>query len=218
MVNTCPHLIAEFFHKAPTNTLGGSRIHYPNGIPDNDVQPNKPNVCSIQTKQFPRVTSQNLHPSSSATKQKPSKNIAAPFPPVVPNFTFPICIYIRLFDTLRMASSSRVFSSYLRTLCSLPFRRSSPGIPLSSSFFIGKSGFGSLRLTSNLRKFECRTRASMAEIITPKSKGKVQVFDAEDELAVSLAKYTADLANKFSKEKDSFTVVLSGGSLIKSLR
>lgn len=51
-----------------------------------------------------------------------------------------------------------------------------------------------------------------------KGKGKVEVFDSEEDLSVSLAKYTADLADKFSKGKGSFTVVLSGGSLIKSLR
>lgn len=58
----------------------------------------------------------------------------------------------------------------------------------------------------------------MAETTTEKGKGKVQVFDTEDELAVSLAKYIADLSDKYSKERGFFTVVLSGGSLIKSLR
>lgn len=58
----------------------------------------------------------------------------------------------------------------------------------------------------------------MAETVTGKSKGEVQVFDSEEELAVSLAKYTADLSEKFCKERDAFTVVVSGGSLIKSLR
>ncbi|KAJ8554252.1 hypothetical protein K7X08_024930 [Anisodus acutangulus] len=47
---------------------------------------------------------------------------------------------------------------------------------------------------------------------------EVQVFDSEEELAVSLAKCTADLSDKFCKERDAFTVVVSGGSLIKSLR
>ena len=46
----------------------------------------------------------------------------------------------------------------------------------------------------------------------------VEVFVTEEELAVSLAKYTADLSDKFAKERGSFTVVVSGGSLIKSLR
>nr|XP_043631473.1 probable 6-phosphogluconolactonase 4, chloroplastic [Erigeron canadensis] len=47
---------------------------------------------------------------------------------------------------------------------------------------------------------------------------KVHVFDSEEALSVSLAKYTADLSEKYIKEKGSFTVVVSGGSLIKSLR
>lgn len=55
----------------------------------------------------------------------------------------------------------------------------------------------------------------MAEV---QSQANLSIFDSEDELAVSLAKYTADLSEKFVKERGSFTVVLSGGSLIKSLR
>lgn len=51
-----------------------------------------------------------------------------------------------------------------------------------------------------------------------KSKGKVEVFDSEEDLAVSLARYTADLSSKFIGERGAFTVVVSGGSLIKSLR
>lgn len=47
---------------------------------------------------------------------------------------------------------------------------------------------------------------------------KTAVFDSEEDLAVSLAKYTADLSEKFVKERGAFTVVVSGGSLIKSLR
>ncbi|XP_051121277.1 probable 6-phosphogluconolactonase 4, chloroplastic [Andrographis paniculata] len=62
------------------------------------------------------------------------------------------------------------------------------------------------------------TKASMAEIITPKSRGKVLVFDSDEDLATSLAKYTTDLATNLSQQKDSFTVALSGGSLVKSLR
>ncbi|XP_044461790.1 probable 6-phosphogluconolactonase 4, chloroplastic [Mangifera indica] len=57
----------------------------------------------------------------------------------------------------------------------------------------------------------------MAETYT-ENKNKVQVFDSEEDLAVSLAKYTADLSEKFCKEKGSFSVVLSGGYLIKLLR
>ncbi|EEF44157.1 6-phosphogluconolactonase, putative [Ricinus communis] len=53
---------------------------------------------------------------------------------------------------------------------------------------------------------------------TTEKKKVVEVFDTEEDLAVSLAKYTADLSEKFAKERGSFAVVLSGGSLIKSLR
>lgn len=47
---------------------------------------------------------------------------------------------------------------------------------------------------------------------------KVEVFDAEEDVAVALAKYVADLSHKFAKEKGIFTVVLSGGTLIDTMR
>jgi len=47
---------------------------------------------------------------------------------------------------------------------------------------------------------------------------QLMVFDQEEDLAVSLAKYTAELSDKFTIGKGAFTVVLSGGSLIKALR
>lgn len=50
------------------------------------------------------------------------------------------------------------------------------------------------------------------------SKRNLLIFDAEEDLAVSLAKYTADLSAKFAAERGAFTVVLSGGSLIYALR
>ncbi|XP_010525567.1 PREDICTED: probable 6-phosphogluconolactonase 5, chloroplastic [Tarenaya hassleriana] len=49
-------------------------------------------------------------------------------------------------------------------------------------------------------------------------KRRVEVFDGEEDLAVALAKYTADLSAKFCKERGAFTVVLSGGALIDWLR
>ncbi|XP_010940917.1 probable 6-phosphogluconolactonase 4, chloroplastic [Elaeis guineensis] len=62
--------------------------------------------------------------------------------------------------------------------------------------------------------------ASEAISTTAVAKGKQEllVFESEEELAVSLAKYTAELSEKFARERGAFTVVLSGGSLIKSLR
>ncbi|KAL3521695.1 hypothetical protein ACH5RR_019844 [Cinchona calisaya] len=74
----------------------------------------------------------------------------------------------------------------------------------------------------------CITKASsMAEVSTENNnfnsnnKGQVvekQVFESEEDLAVELAKYVAHLSDQFGKERGAFTVVLSGGSLIKSLR
>ncbi|XP_027085505.2 probable 6-phosphogluconolactonase 4, chloroplastic [Coffea arabica] len=43
-------------------------------------------------------------------------------------------------------------------------------------------------------------------------------FDTEDGVAVALARYIADLSERFIKEKGSFNVVLSGGSLIDTMR
>ena len=51
-----------------------------------------------------------------------------------------------------------------------------------------------------------------------KGEVKKEVFESEEDLAVSLAKYTAQLSDKFCKERGALTVVLSGGSLINSLR
>ncbi|KAK1325249.1 hypothetical protein QJS10_CPA01g02495 [Acorus calamus] len=58
----------------------------------------------------------------------------------------------------------------------------------------------------------------MAEASIRSEKPKHIVFKGEEELSKSLAKYTADLSEKFVRERGAFTVVLSGGSLIKSLR
>ncbi|XP_009612706.1 putative 6-phosphogluconolactonase 4, chloroplastic [Nicotiana tabacum] len=53
---------------------------------------------------------------------------------------------------------------------------------------------------------------------TQKGKKTVLKFDSEEDVANALAKYTADLSDKFIKDKGSFTVVLSGGTLIDSMR
>lgn len=54
--------------------------------------------------------------------------------------------------------------------------------------------------------------------IGKEEKKRVEIFDLEENLAIDLAKFTADLSDKFCKERGAFTVVVSGGSLIKSLR
>ncbi|KAF7830767.1 putative 6-phosphogluconolactonase 4, chloroplastic [Senna tora] len=59
-------------------------------------------------------------------------------------------------------------------------------------------------------------KASMADTAKSDNK-KVEVFE-KDDLAVSLAKYVADLSNKFTKERGAFTLVLSGGSLMDHMR
>ncbi|RVW14547.1 putative 6-phosphogluconolactonase 4, chloroplastic [Vitis vinifera] len=105
-------------------------------------------------------------------------------------------------------------------------RRSQPSIPLISPLVAQKPRSCTLALRSkgvplicsNPKKFRARTRSSMAEVTADNGKGKVKVFDSEEEVAVGLAKYTADISNKITNEKSSFTVVLSGGSLIHSLR
>ena len=78
----------------------------------------------------------------------------------------------------------------------------------------------SLSLVSDKRLSHCcsvsssRTRVSMAT----KGEVKKEVFESAEDLAVALAKYTAQLSDKFCKERGAFSVVLSGGSLINSLR
>ncbi|GAB4858592.1 hypothetical protein Ancab_010065 [Ancistrocladus abbreviatus] len=125
-----------------------------------------------------------------------------------------------------MALSSRTFCfpipshlkhTYARSTIFFPF--TPPRIsfhnaikPLNSPLSL----LGGLRLIPNVSQF--RAKSSMAEPKIVKGKTNVNVFDSEEELAVSLAKYTADLSGKFVKERSAFTVVLSGGSLIKSLR
>ncbi|KAH7543782.1 hypothetical protein JRO89_XS15G0016800 [Xanthoceras sorbifolium] len=90
------------------------------------------------------------------------------------------------------------------------------------SIVLNRLGFGGVSLIgANTKRFDSlkATAFSMAGTAAASEKKKrVEVFDTEEDLAASLAKYTADLSDKFGKERSSFTVVLSGGSLIKSLR
>ncbi|KAA8533557.1 hypothetical protein F0562_031009 [Nyssa sinensis] len=53
---------------------------------------------------------------------------------------------------------------------------------------------------------------------TEKDERNVLVLGTEEDVSVALAKYTADLSNKYCKKKGSFTVVLSGGTMIDTLR
>lgn len=56
------------------------------------------------------------------------------------------------------------------------------------------------------------------EMASKKGKKTILKFDSEEDVGIALAKYTADLSEKFIKEKCSFSVVLSGGSLIETMR
>ncbi|XP_008810711.2 probable 6-phosphogluconolactonase 4, chloroplastic [Phoenix dactylifera] len=66
------------------------------------------------------------------------------------------------------------------------------------------------------------SRRSMASNANPaecaKGKQRVLVSETEGELAVALAKYTAELSDKYARERGAFTVVLSGGYLIHNIR
>ncbi|RLM62302.1 putative 6-phosphogluconolactonase 3, chloroplastic [Panicum miliaceum] len=88
-----------------------------------------------------------------------------------------------------------------------PLRRSLPWRPLSSS----SSSRSLLRPVSAMAS--PRTAAGEAA-----SRKNLIIFDAEEDLAASLAKRTAELSARFAAERGTFTVVLSGGSLVKALR
>ncbi|KAL9225430.1 hypothetical protein vseg_001358 [Gypsophila vaccaria] len=48
--------------------------------------------------------------------------------------------------------------------------------------------------------------------------GNYEIFESEESVAVYLAKYAAELSHKFVTDRNAFTLVVSGGSLINSLR
>lgn len=49
-------------------------------------------------------------------------------------------------------------------------------------------------------------------------KQRLLVSETEEELAVALAEYTAELSEKYARDRGAFTVVLSGGYLIHNIR
>lgn len=109
-----------------------------------------------------------------------------------------------------MASSSCTFAATLGTIPTLV-----PSVrPLALSFPLSCQSFVHSHLVSliesrslfsvigvNHKKFERKTKASMAEMVTEKSKGNVKVFESEEDLAVSVAKYTADLSEICKRER-----------------
>ncbi|CAH9070025.1 unnamed protein product [Cuscuta europaea] len=64
----------------------------------------------------------------------------------------------------------------------------------------------------------CTSLILFGILIFGEGKKTVLKFGSEDDVAVALASYTANLSGKFIGQKDSFTVVLSGGSLIHTMR
>uniref|UniRef100_A0ACD5Y2Y0 Uncharacterized protein n=1 Tax=Avena sativa TaxID=4498 RepID=A0ACD5Y2Y0_AVESA len=76
------------------------------------------------------------------------------------------------------------------------------------------------RILSSARKLLLPAASMATDGAAPaaSSKRDLLIFDAEEDLAQSLAKYTADISKKFAAERGAFTVVVSGGSLIKALR
>ncbi|XP_041009869.1 6-phosphogluconolactonase 3, chloroplastic-like [Juglans microcarpa x Juglans regia] len=114
-----------------------------------------------------------------------------------------------------LSSSVRLFNTHSSPLHLPRVSAHKSVVPVPRSAFRPKE----LSLVGEKKNLgSCRAKASMAAATTAENKKKVEVFDTEEDLAVSLAKYTADLSDKFCKERGAFSVVLSGGSLIKSLR
>ena len=104
---------------------------------------------------------------------------------------------------------STLSSNTLRfALSSFPNTNLQP--PSSHIFFSRPLTFKGLSV--NPKNLPAPLKASMAGT----NNVVIEVFEQED-LAVSLAKYVADLSNKFTSERGAFTVCLSGGSLIKYL-
>ncbi|XAR71594.1 6-phosphogluconolactonase [Bertholletia excelsa] len=125
-----------------------------------------------------------------------------------------------------MASPCRFITASLRSSPTglSSSRRSPPFTPSTSQALVAlpsKLFLKPKRISAwgvNPKEFFCRAKSSSMATESETGKGKVQVFDSEDDLVASLAEYTADISDRFSRERGAFTIVISGGSLIKSLR
>ncbi|CAK7324253.1 unnamed protein product [Dovyalis caffra] len=117
------------------------------------------------------------------------------------------------------ASSSLTFSTSLPKLCR-PYSICITSPPQVSLNFkeLNYSVSSALKISRRTTTKASSMASSGITTVDQSNKKVVEVFDTEEDLAVSLAKYTADLSDKFAKERGAFTVVVSGGSLIKSLR
>lgn len=103
---------------------------------------------------------------------------------------------------------SYTYSALHLTTPRIPFLSLSHPNPTSTQLFFRPLRFKGVNAKPN-KKLICEVKSSMAV--------ELDVFEKE-ELAVSLAKYVADLSNKFTQERGAFTVCLSGGSLINYLQ
>ncbi|KAH0978724.1 hypothetical protein GBA52_005901 [Prunus armeniaca] len=114
------------------------------------------------------------------------------------------------------ATTSLSLSSSLRTNLSSSRTSRMPLISLRVSPIFEALSFKSVR-TNFKNPISASASASASARMAGQNK-KIEKFETEEEVAVRLAKYTADLSAKFVKERGAFTVVLSGGSLIDALR
>ena len=92
--------------------------------------------------------------------------------------------------------------------------------PTTSLFIpqhVQKSFYNPLGYNKGLNSSRAVNGKVKAAIQWEKGTKNVEVFSKEH-LAVSLAYDVAQLSNKFTQERGAFTVVLSGGSLVKYLR
>lgn len=112
------------------------------------------------------------------------------------------------------ATTPLSLSSSLRTNLSSSRTSRAPLISLRVSPIFQALSFKSVRTNF---KNPISASASASARMAGQNK-KIEKFETEEEVAVRLAKYTADLSAKFVKERGAFTVVLSGGSLIDALR
>ncbi|KAI4964882.1 hypothetical protein ZWY2020_057932 [Hordeum vulgare] len=121
-----------------------------------------------------------------------------------------------------MTVSVSVSAAASSSLPPLSARRRSPPAPLVPVRSLRSSPrprlLSSARTTPVLLPAAAMATDGAAAAPAGSSKRDLLIFDAEENLAVSLAKYTADLSAKFAAERGAFTVVLSGGSLIHALR
>nr|CAB3454026.1 unnamed protein product [Digitaria exilis] len=115
--------------------------------------------------------------------------------------------------------STSVSAAAAVALCPILTGRRSPPASRVPATFRRRIGTRPRLFSSSSPSFPILRAAAMATAASDAgSKKKLLIFDTKEDLAVSLAKYTADLSEKFAAERGAFTVVLSGGSLIDALR